>query len=91
MKKYLVLVLMLVISSVSYGARTAASSQQKNMYGERNEFTTDDPCQAPNVVGCGPCFKACMAQHHGDGALKTNITFGANPTRGGAKAGVSGQ
>lgn len=80
MKKYLVLVLMLVISSVSYAKRTSAS-QAKMMYGERNEFTTDDPCQAPNVVGCGPCFKACMAQHHGDGALKTNISFGSNPTK----------
>lgn len=91
MKKYLVLVLLLVFSSVSFAAKRTAASQAKMMYGERNEFTTDDPCQAPNIVGCGPCFKACMSQHHGDNALKSNISFGANPTRGGAKAGVSGQ
>lgn len=88
MKKYLVLVL-IVISSVSYAKRNSAS-QSKMMYGERNEFTSDDPCQAPNVVGCGPCFKVCMSQHHGDGALKTNVTFGTNPTRNG-KQGASGQ
>lgn len=88
MKKYLALAL-IVISSVSYAKRNSAS-QGKVMYGERNEFTTDDPCMAPNVVGCGPCFKACMSQHHGDNALKSNISFGANPTKKNAPNSASG-
>lgn len=89
MKKYLILALIL-ISSVAHADKRPAS-MMNNLVGERNEFTTDDPCQAPSVVGCGPCFKACMAQHHGDNAFKTNATFGRQQPRRGGKASAGGQ
>ena len=49
-----------------------AFANEKTMLGERNASTTSDPCQAPNIVGCGPCFKACMSQHNGD--LKKEVS-----------------
>lgn len=65
MKKYFFIMSFLLLSSVAF-------SDEKNMLGERNASTTSDPCQAPNIVGCGPCFKACMAQHSGD--LKKDVS-----------------
>lgn len=89
MKKYVIMAL-IVISSLAHAEKRGTASMN-HMYGERNEFTTEDPCQAPNVVGCGPCFKACMAQHHGDNAIKTNTTFGRQQAAGNKKASSSGQ
>jgi hypothetical protein len=77
MKKYAILVL-LAASTLSYGSGPGtAPAAQRNMLGERNPSTTNDPCQAPSVVGCGPCFKACMAQQHGEGQKDLN-----SPNRG---------
>jgi hypothetical protein len=81
MKTYLILGLIL-ISTATYAKRQGASQ-----VGEKNELTSDDPCQAENIVGCGPCFKACMAQHQGDNTPKRDVN--TRPRNGKAKA--SGQ
>ena len=65
MTKYFLVFCFLMLSMV-------ALANEKAMLGERNASTTSDPCQASNIVGCGPCFKACMAQHHGD--LKKDVS-----------------
>jgi hypothetical protein len=64
MTKYFFIASFFMISMV-------AIANEKSMLGERNASTTSDPCQAQNIVGCGPCFKACMSQHHGD--LKKDV------------------
>ena len=78
MKTYLFIAL-LGTSSLSFANKPGSDSsvQRNTMLGERNPSTTTDPCQAPSVVGCGPCFKACMAQHHSEGQKDLNA-----PTRG---------
>ncbi len=77
------LIALLATSSLSFamGPGTGSPVQRNTMLGERNPSTTTDPCQAPSVVGCGPCFKACMAQHHSEGSKDLN-----SPNRGGRKA-----
>ncbi len=87
MKKYLIFTLILV----SFGAHAMkGQSDPKMIFGERNQFTTDDPCQAPNIVGCGPCFKACMAQQQGDN-FQEESSFAQKPAKPAGKGSVKTQ
>ncbi len=88
MKKYLILCL-IVISSVAHAVK-ASQADSKMIHGERNQFTTDDPCQAPNIVGCGPCFKACMAQQQGDN-FQEESSFAQKPAKPAGKGSVKTQ
>lgn len=72
MTKYFFIFSCLMISMLAF-------ANEKTMLGERNASTTSDPCQAQNIVGCGPCFKACMSQHHGD--LKKDVSSSATKTQ----------
>ena len=75
MTKYFLVFCFLMLSMVAF-------ANEKAMLGERNASTTSDPCQASNIVGCGPCFKACMAQHHGD--LKKDVSSSSPKSKKGA-------
>ena len=87
MKKYLIFAL-IVISSTAHAMK--GQSDPKMIHGERNQFTTDDPCQAPNIVGCGPCFKACMAQQQGDN-FQEESSFAQKPVKPAGKGSVKTQ
>ncbi len=89
MKTYLFITLF-AVSSLSFasGPGTGSAPVRNSMLGERNPSTTTDPCQAPSVVGCGPCFKACMAQHHSEGQKDLNSPNRGRPN---AKQGATKQ
>jgi hypothetical protein len=61
MKKYLATSLFLLVS-VSY----AASNSVK--LGQKDHHTDSDPCNKPEIIGCGPCHKQCLEQNNLEGA-----------------------
>jgi hypothetical protein len=72
MKKYLLLSLVcLSFSAVAMEKHSAKLGQVDNSFGQND-------CNAPQIAGCGPCYKLCIEQNKSD--------RGAKDTSGGSKS-----
>ncbi len=71
MKKYLILTLVCLSFSVIASEKNSARLGQVD-----NSFGQND-CNAPQIAGCGPCYKLCIEQNKSD--------RGAKDTSGGSK------
>lgn len=78
MKKYLAITL-LCLASVSF----AASNGVK--LGQKDQNSDPDPCNKPEILGCGPCHKQCLEQNNIEGYKDVNVASQKKPN-GGSKA-----
>lgn len=67
MKKYLAITL-LCLASVSF----AASNSVK--LGQKDHNSDPDPCNKPEILGCGPCHKQCLEQNNIEGYKDVNVS-----------------
>lgn len=66
MKKYLALAL-ICLSSLSFASDKGAK------LGQIDNSHAQNDCNAPQIAGCGPCYKLCVEQNKSDrGAKDTN-------------------
>ena len=77
MKKYLVIAL-LSLASMSLASANAIK------LGQKDHNSDPDPCNKPEILGCGPCHKQCLEQNNIEGAK-------ADTTRGGPSNAKSGK
>lgn len=77
MKKYLAISL-LCLASVSFAAGTSVK------LGQKDHNSDPDPCNKPEILGCGPCHKQCLEQNNIEGAK-------ADTSRSAPTAGKSGK
>lgn len=63
MKKYLIAAL-ICLSSVSF------AEEKSGKVGELDSNTHQNDCNAPQVAGCGPCYKLCIEQNKSDRVVK---------------------
>ncbi len=61
MKKYAAL-MMILISTYSF-----AAEKNSVQLGQVDSSNSQNDCNAPEIAGCGPCYKLCLQQHGGEG------------------------
>ncbi|MCM2349512.1 MAG: hypothetical protein NDI69_05785 [Bacteriovoracaceae bacterium] len=84
MKKYLIGTL-ICLSSFSFAAENSMK------VGELDSATHGNDCNAPQVAGCGPCYKLCIEQNKSDRVAKdTGSSSNKKPAKSG-KASASKQ
>lgn len=77
MKKYLAISL-LCLASVSFAAGNSVK------LGQKDHNSDPDPCNKPEILGCGPCHKQCLEQNNIEGAK-------ADTSRSSSTSGKSGK
>lgn len=77
MKKYFAITL-LCLASVSFAAGNSVK------LGQKDHNSDPDPCNKPEILGCGPCHKQCLEQNNIEGAK-------ADTSRSSSTAGKSGK
>lgn len=65
MKKYLA-VSLLILASVSFAAGNSVK------LGQKDHNSDPDPCNKPEILGCGPCHKACIQQNNNEGITEAD-------------------
>lgn len=67
MKKYLAISL-LCLASVSFAAGNSVK------LGQKDHNSDPDPCNKPEILGCGPCHKQCLEQNNIEGYKDVNVS-----------------
>ena len=83
MKKYLAISL-LCLASVSFAAGTSVK------LGQKDHNSDPDPCNKPEILGCGPCHKQCLEQNNIEGA-KADTSRSSTPAGKNGKASATKQ
>lgn len=82
MKKYLAISL-LCLASVSFAAGNSVK------LGQKDHNSDPDPCNKPEILGCGPCHKQCLEQNNIEGYKDVNVSSkkpaGGNKSSGATK------
>lgn len=73
MTKYLILTL-IALSSVSF-----ASDKSSAKLGQIDNSYAQNDCNAPQIAGCGPCYKLCIEQNKSDRGAKD--TSSSSPSK----------
>lgn len=83
MKKYFAITL-LCLASLSFAAGNSVK------LGQKDHNSDPDPCNKPEILGCGPCYKQCLEQNNLEGA-KADTSRGSSPAVKGGKASATKQ
>jgi hypothetical protein len=83
MKKYLAISL-LCLASISFAAGNSVK------LGQKDHNSDPDPCNKPEILGCGPCHKQCLEQNNIEGA-KADTSRSSSPSVKNGKASATKQ
>lgn len=79
MKKYFIL------SLVCFSFVAFASEKNSTQLGQVENSRSMNDCNAPQIAGCGPCYKLCIEQNKGDRGAK-EVSSSKRPAKTGSSS-----
>lgn len=77
--KMILVISLLCLASVSFAANSSGK------VGQKDSSNDSDPCNKPEIIGCGPCYKQCLEQNSAEGAkADTSRSSSTSKTRKGS-------
>lgn len=72
--KMILVISLLCLASVSFAANNSGK------VGQKDSSNDSDPCNKPEIIGCGPCYKQCLEQNSVEGA-KADTSRGSSTSK----------